>query len=378
MPQQLQAMGAFNGVLPQPSGIVVAFFRDPRTMPYLQYSQLVAAPEVQFSWTKLDPNLATRLPHLNTFAWQYDDYRPVDKTFRPRAKLEVSRMNRWNFSYVVGNASQRVWQNQGINYQALCDSARMNHAHLHRAVRVLDTLANASWLPGYNAATLAELVGETEPVSFKDSSGQQYLATGAKNPHFQVIKRALQTVKRAIKFNCNNAVQIEDFQWVLNPVAAQVVARSGEMVEFLKGSPYAKEVATGYMGNAREYDLPAEYGGFRVVVEDTPRVIVTESENDDGEIDDVTVPDQKSYILGDNTCYFTCRVKTGSQNGGLDGSYGTQTYSTVQIFHLNGEARVEAFSEPKHDLVEGNIVMEDKAVVPTTTSAFRLTEFLGN
>lgn len=379
MPQVLQGMGAFNGVLPVPTGIVIGFMRDPKTMPYLQYSQLVPAPEVQFSWTKIDPNVSTRLPNLNTFAWQYDDYRPTDKTFKPRAKLESDRLNRWDFSYVVGNATQRIWTNQGINYQAMCDSIRMNHAHLHRAVRVLGGLTGAGWFPQNSTTLDALMASDPEYVagqsSFDESSGQQYLATGAPNPNFQIIKRALQRVMRAIKFNTNNAVQLEDFQWVLNPDDAQTVARSGEMVEFLKQSPYAREVSTSEIRLNEQYGLPERYAGFKIVVEDTPRVIVNESVTDEGEIDDVTIPDQKDYILASDTCYFTCRVKTGSTTAGLDGSYGSVSYSTVQIFHLNGEARVEAFSEPKHDLVEGHIVMEDKVVVPTTTAAFKLTGF---
>lgn len=370
----LQGMGPFNGVLPEASGIVIAFMRNPKTMPYLRYSQFVPAPDVNFTWTKIDPNLSSRLPNLDTFEWPYGGYRPLDNSFRPRVAMEVARIGRRNFSYTVANEAQRIFTKAGINYQGLCDSARMNHAHLHRAVRVITELQGGTWSSGLNSGSPQSLLNLPSPITFDESSGQQYQANGAENPAFQIIKRTLQQVMKLIKLNTSNAVSLESFQWVMPPDDAYAIARSGEMVEYLKGSPFAREIATDNL-NGETYGLPARYAGFEIVVEDTPRVITNERVTDTGDIGDVLVPDEKNYIMPAGTSYFTCRMTSNAQNSGLDGMYGTSNYSTVTIFTWNGEAQVEVFGEPKHRLLEGNIVTEDKVIVPTTVSGFRLTDY---
>lgn len=373
----IQPMGGFNGLLPVPTGIVVAHLRDPKLMPYLRYAQFVPAPAKIFSYTKLDPNMGTRLPNMNTFAWGYDDDRPQDKTFSIRSKGETGRIKRWNFTTHIGNATQEMWTNQGINYQALANSARLNQAHTHRAQRCLDTLSGASWVSGFNTATPQTLLGLSEPAYFDDSSGTQRLVTGTKDPAFQIIRRTLQEVMRLMMFNTNNAITVEQFIWVLNPIAAQTIARSGEMVEFLKQSPMAKEITAENQTNYQRYNLPEEYAGFKVVVEDTIRVFTNEQIADEGEVDDVAIgANSKDYILAPDSCYFLCRVRTSGENNGLDGIAGVPSYSTLQIYTLNGEARVEAYSDAENDKVRSHIVLEDSPIVPTTISGFKLTGFL--
>lgn len=377
MPQYIQPMGAFNGVLPVPTGIVVGHLRDPKLMPYLRYAQFVPAPERIFSYTKIDPNLGTRLPNMNTFAWGYDDDRPQDKTFQIRYKMQESRVKRWNFTTHIGNATQSIWQKQGINYQALANSARLNQAHTHRAQRCLDALTSANWVSGFNSGTPQTLLGLDNPAYFDDSSGTQRLSTDLKDPNFQIIRRTLQQVMRKMMFNTSNAVVVEDFIWVLDPIGAQTIARSGEMVEFMKQSPQAFTITPEGLTNYNRYNLPESYADFKIVVEDTIRVYTNEQITDEGEVDDVAIgAGTKDYILPAGTSYFLCRVKTMGENNGLDGISGVPSYSTLQIYTYNGEARVEAYSDAENDKVRSHIVLEDCPLVPTTISGFKLTGFL--
>src|SRR5262249_28609430 len=140
------------------------------------------------------------------------------------------------------------------------------------------------------------------------------------------------------------------------PAVAEVVAVCGEMVEFLKQSQYANRLAPGEGWNWKDWGLPDTYEGITLVVEDTPRCFI--NQHDDGTVADVTVSAQKDYILTGDNVYFVSRV------GGLDGGYGFRNFSTVQLYHFGGEARVEAFSEPKHELVESHVVMEDRVETP--------------
>lgn len=359
----VRAIGPFNGALPEPTGMVIGFMRDPKRAPYLRYVQMVPAPEVVFYYWRLDSDDAVRLPSLNEFAWAYDDYRPTGKGFQVRADAVDDRTQRWDFPYTLGEQTIRIWQRHGMNVRQLFDRVRANHASLHRAVRCIKALQGAAW-GSFNTATPQQLIGAAAAVYFDDSSGTELLPSGLPNPNFQIIKRTLAVIKRRIGLQTNSAVEGEELVWVLPPADAQVVANSGEIVNFIKQSSLAGPLMS---PNIVNWGLPEEYGGFKIVVEDTPRVFIRQK--DDGTVADVTVASEKDYILPAGTSYFVSRP------GGLDGQFGFRNFSTLQCYYYNGEARIEAFSEPKHELVEGHVVMEDKVVVPAVISGFQLTGY---
>lgn len=365
----LRAMSAFNGTLPVPTDMLIAFIRDPKKYAYLNYTQLVPAPEVQFSWFRLDPDEAIRLSNVNDYGWGYGDYRPTGKNFTMRTEVIADRVQRWDFPYTLDENVQRIWSKQGLNPRQLYDITKASQAGLHRASRVVSALQGASW--GANSTDLGTLLG-TSGYNWANSSGVQYDSAGVPNPAFQIIKKTLNRVKRRIHLATNGVVGRDDLVLVLSPTVAQAISESGEIFEALKQSPYAKEVGVDLMNNAtnaRDWNLPESYAGFKIVVEDTPRVYVNQKE--DGTIADVTVSSQKDYILGStDTVYFVSRV------GGLDGGYGMKNFSTIQCYTFNGESRVEAFSEPKHQLIEGHVVMEDKVTTPALISGFQLTNVL--
>lgn len=358
----LRAIGPLNGTMPVPTGIVQGFLRSPEKMPYLRYTQLIPAPEIQFMYYSLDPDVPAALKSFDEYAWAYDDYRPTGKDFQVRGEWIEARTVRYDFPYTLGEATIRVWQKSGIDPKMLFDRVRANHAALHRAARVVHALTSAAW--GGNTAALNSFLG-TVGAGFDTSSGEQYLMDGTENPNFQIIKRAFNRVKRRIHLATNGALTGEELVAVIPPVVAEKIAESGEMVEFLKGSPYAKDLTE---PNVRDWSLPPSYAGFKLVVEDTPRVFINAKA--DGTVADVTVAAERDYILNNDEVLFVSRP------GGLDGGYGFQNFSTVQCYHFNGEGRVEAFSEPKHELIEGHIVLEDKVVVPAVRSGFRLTDVL--
>ena len=361
----VRAIGPFNGTMPVPTGMVQGFMRDPAKMPYLRYAQLIPAPEIQFMYFSLDDDVPAQLKSLDAYGWAYDDYRPTGKDFQIRGEWVEARTVRYDFPYTVGEATLRIWRANGIDPKMLFDRARANHAQLHRAVRVVTALSDS--LTGNQTAALNAFLGTTG-AGFDKSSGEQYLpdsTAGAVNPQFQIIKRAFNAVKRRIHLATNGVISGEELVAVIPPLVAQQMAVSGEIVNYLKQSQYAKELTD---TNVANWNLPDSYAGFKLVVEDTPRVFINPKAS--GVLADVTVPAEKDYVLNTDTVYFVSRP------GGLDGGYGFQNFSTVQVYHFGGEARVEAFSEPKHELVEGHVVLEDKVLVPAARSGFKLTDVL--
>lgn len=365
MATALRAIGPFNGTMPVATGQMVGFIRDPSQYAYLRYTQMVPAPEIQFMWARVDPDDAVRLTSTDAFGWAYDDYRPTGKGFQPRVEWVEARTQRWDFPYTIGEATLRVWRQNGVDPRMIFDRMRANHAALHRATRAVETLN--SGLTGANTASLNTLLG-TSGAGIDKSSGEQYLVDGTENPNFQLLKKMANRVKRRIHLATNGAIGRKDLVMVMPPVVAQAWSESGECFEALKQSRYAKEL-TDLPNPNQDWNIPDRYAGFELVVEDTPRVFVRQSSNGTT-VADVTVPSEKDYVLNTDTIHVTSRP------GGLDGGYGMVNFSTLQLYTFGGAARVEAFSEPKHELVEGHVVLEDKFVLAAAASGFKITDVL--
>ena len=145
------------------------------------------------------------------------------------------------------------------------------------------------------------------------------------------------------------------------------MAECAEIVNAVKQSVYSPMIINPEKGwRNKKWNLPDEYAGFTWVVEDTVRT--TARKNADGTA--VTVGSGKDYVLTGDTCFCVSRP------GGLDGGYGARSFATVQLYTLGGEAKVEAFAEPKHQLTDCRVVIEDRPIVPTTLSGFKLTSVL--
>lgn len=371
----MRAIGAYNGNLPEATGIVIAAMRDPKEMAYLNYAQLVPllSPDTpHFRWCKLDVPEFSRLVDLKAFGWDYGDYRPTGKDFKIRADWQADRVQRWDFPYTMDSVTESAWNNTGINVRSLLDMTRLNHAHLHRACRVVDALTSATY-PAASTGTPQSLLGLASPAYLNESSGKALTPAGLPNPNFQILKKVLQAIQKRIHLTTNGAVKPRNMNVVISPGDAQMLSQTDEIFEARKQWSSVANLSVSEMDQefVERWALPPTYGGFRFVVEDTPRVIIRQKEGDTGTVADVDIPDDLDYLMADgDAMYFTLRSE------GMDGAPGTKTFSTLQIYHRNGEARVEGFSEPKHDLFEGHVVMEDKVVIPSLLGSYKLTGYL--
>jgi hypothetical protein len=359
----LRAMGPYNGVLPEPTGMAIGYVRDPKRAPHLLYTQLVPAPEVLFRWFNFDPDEPVRVVNTDEQAWPYGSYRPTGKANQMRGEWLSESIQRWDFAYTLDDQTQRAWAKQGLNPKQFFDLTTMSKAMVHRSARIVAKLLGASW--GNNTATVQALLGLPAPIYWDQSSGTELdPVTSMPNPAFQVIKKTLDRVRRRIDLLTNGAIGDNEFNIVIPPKVANAVAECGEIVNAVKQSQYANQLID---WRNRKWNLPDSYAGFNWVVEDTPRVYTRQ--NADGTTASTTNGD-KDYILSTDTCYVVSRP------GGIDGGYGFPSYSTLQLYTLNGEAQIQAFSEPKHELLEGHVVLEDKPVVASTLSGFKLTSVL--
>lgn len=358
----LRAMGANNATLPVPTGLIQGFIRN-GDLPFNKYVQYVPAPDVQFSYWRLDPDESVRLVDPNKYAWAYDDYSPTGKGETMRAEMLESRIRRWSFPYTIGEQTIKSWKKQGIDPRNIYDRNKASQSRLHLANQIVSGLATANF--GVNSATPQQLLGASGPVYFNNSSGKELLSDDTPNPNYCLVQNTFQAIKSYIVLGTNGALDGTELIAIMGPSTAKVLAKTGEMREVYKQSQFAERALP---GNLRDWYLPESYAGFKLVVDDTVRCYVNQSA--DGTVADVTVPSQKGFVwdaLLPGTIIFASRP------GGMDGQYGFQSFSTVQVYTLNGNVRVEARSDNWNELVEARVVAENRVVFPAPTASFKLT-----
>src|SRR4051794_6370481 len=120
----MRSIGPFNGLLPEPTGVLVAFLRDPSAFPYLQYTQLIPTEEAQFRYFLLNYDEPHRVPRENDYVWAYGDYRPTGKGFSVQGEWTETRTNRWDFPYTVDDETVRNWQKAGFSLKNMYDQIR--------------------------------------------------------------------------------------------------------------------------------------------------------------------------------------------------------------------------------------------------------------
>lgn len=381
---QYRAIGPRSASLPQATANVIGFLRDPNRFPYLDYTQLVPLENVSeglYRFPTIEPDEAVRLINYYEFGWGWDDKRPSGETFKPRITWTSSETIRWAFGYTLGERTNDAWKrNTKINPQNLYDKVRMAQAGLHRASRVVDKIRNFAWTAS-QTSTLQALFGSPGiPLYFDKSSGTELLSSDVPNPNFQVIKRTLNIIIRQMNLATNGAISGNELCMVMGPFVAQKIAESGEIVNYLKQQANARN---DLMTRNGKWGIPDNYAGWKLIVEDTPRVFVRPNLAQavgtgnvfasqttaltTTPVGFVTTPYQRDYIWNDDSVFF------GSRAGGLDGHYGEVNFSTVQLFHYNGLANVQARSDQWNQIIEGSIDLEDDIQVAAPLAGYWLT-----
>jgi len=370
----MRAMGATNARLPVPTGMVIGHIRDPKKFAFNKYCQFVPVPEdaIEFSYWKIDPDEPIRMQSgtatnakakLEDFAWAYDAYPPSGKDWSVRMEQLSDRVMRYAFPYIIGDEMRAQWSKVGLNPESLFSQIRTAQAGLHRAIRIVSTLTDTTWTGATSDAQT--LLSAAAPVYFDESSGTELTPGGLPNPNYATILNTFQAIKRRIHLNTNGALDGTELVAVLPVAVAQAIAKSGEMREFLKQSPFAKELINPNLAN---WNLPETYGGFTLVVEDTPRVFLNKLTS--GAAADRSVAASADYVLNEDTIYFLSRP------GGVDGGYGHPSFSTLQCYYKGGLAEVKSNSNSWAELTEARIEMADKPLVASIASGFELTNVL--
>lgn len=175
------------------------------------------------------------------------------------------------------------------------------------------------------------------------------------------IQTCLLGAAEAINKATLGAVTWGDMIVVMNPTTARRVAKSQEIIDHIKQSPFALAQVRGDVPaqNGR-WGLPDVLYGFPVVVEDAVKVTSRKG-----------ATAAQSYIHGDGT------VLICSRPDGLIGSEGVPSFSTCTLF-VKEEMTVETKYDPDNRRTEGRVVDNFTAVITAPTSGYLITSVLSS
>lgn len=353
----LRYLSGSNGFVPAPTGQVIAFVRDVKKFKINQYVQYIPTPKSVGVYAVLDRDHPVRIVSDADFAWADGDDRPMGKANVGRFQWAEFATQRRDYPFTLGWKAQEQAEGswKPFAYEA---AAHASQAMTNRTQRVWTYLeSTGNWGTHYaDANTLNGGAGLWEDASDDPN-----------DPAYNAIRKTLLEAMRRIFLDTNSMVNWEDMRLVMNPDCAIAMASSAEFMNYLKQSPFAMAQVKGDVPNINQtWGLPEKYCGLNLVVEDG--TIVTERPKASGtEASTSGTPAPRRFIKGKTSAAILSRP------GGMDGDYGSPSWSTVQVYHYNGLLQVEAFDDPENRRTKGHVSEDFKEVVPATQAGFLIT-----
>lgn len=359
----------FNAFVPEATGQVIGYIRDPNRYAYNSYTQIVSTPVPVGIFFKLHVDDPQRLASLDEHVWEDGALRPnVNRGDGIRFDQTEFQTIRHNFPFVIGWKALDTAGRSGLKLLLAYSALARNQAQMHRTQRLITLLETAgNWGNNTGAAnTLNGGYGFWDLASNDPTSGS-YLA----------IKKTLDQVAINIHLKTNGVVgnfrdaSDSGLQLILSPNAAARISQTDEMRDAWKRTEFAKGFVLGKdpQINAK-WGLPPMYNGWVITIEDavrdTARPLASGAESTTG------AAGTKNFIKSDSSAVVVSRV------GGIDGEYGAPSFSTVQLYYYKREIELKVFDEPKHERTEGHVTIDDKEVLAAPQSGYLITSILSS
>jgi hypothetical protein len=356
MASGLRYLSGYNGYLPKETGEVIAFIRKPEEFRINDWCQFIETPADVFAWCQLSFDDSVRLVDDRDNAWEDGDPLPEGDNNKHRFQFLAGRTQRRAYPWRIGYKAidLATWKPKLVHMDDAISIAMT--ARTNRVITAAEKVA--TW--GANTAPANTINGGFG--NWKNASDDPL------SPNYNAIFKSLQNAAVQINLFTNAKVRPADMRLVISPELAAVMAQTPEINNYVRESPFSKEVAEhGYSRNEQLWNLPEYYKGFKIVVEDTP--IVTEfpaAPDSTGAVAEAVKPN-RAYAKNSTTAYLVSRP------GGLDGEYGTKSFSTVQLYHYGALLETQMFDEPINRRVRGSVVEETFEVVAAPVSGFLIT-----
>ena len=334
----LRYIGPASGYLPSVAGQVVAFIKQPTQYKLNEYCQYVAHDEPTGLYTTLGRDEPVRVVTSDEFSWEDTSDMPTGELYKTRFQETEFRCRRFAFPWRVGNVAANTAKFFKPKITQMAEALSM--CMTHRTRRYFDLLEDTTvWGANTSAAnTLNSGAGPWDKASdYPDS------------PNFMAFAKSILQAARTINFYTNGVVGIEDLRLILNPTDAIRIGMSPEMRHYLANSPAAKEEMANPGGRVNQlWSLPKTYVGMEIIVEDA--VIVKERPNPNASATSLQATANRQYIKPSGTALIV------SRKGGIDGTYGEKSYSTVQMYYYKDLLRIKQEYDSWNEYIKGAVV----------------------
>jgi hypothetical protein len=355
MTAQPRYLSGTNGFIPEATGQAIAFVRDPKEFKLNEYCQYIPTKTTVGVYAYLDQDQQVRIISDAEFAWNDGDDRPSGNYNQGNFQWKEFRTQRRNYGFRLG--WEAINQADGWNPKLFQNAIVMSQAMTNRTNRVITLLQTAAnW--GSNTSDANVLNG---------GAGKWNTGSGdPTSPNYLAIKKSILAACQYINQATNAVVKMKDLRLVISPALAVAMAETSEMNEFFKNNQYALANVKGEPPVNEEWGLPDRYAGLPVTVEDA--VITSINPNSAGTY--ATVPAQKTYVMSGSSAVIM------SRKGGIQGNYGSPSYSTLQMYFYEYELAVEGFDDPQNKRINGNAVDHYKEILAAPPSGYLITNTL--
>lgn len=365
--------GPTGSFLIEATGQMIGFVREPGRFKLLDYVQVVKSSEENkkgkpvAAYAILDPDAAIRTgprsgptvtgappdiqglggPGADTiWRWAAGDDRPKAQ-IKSNFKWQVVQMERRNYGYEYDEQTVDTSDLPVMNIERKNAVSVAMTVKTDRVIQMLQTAANWPTANVSDANTLNNGKGKWNLASSDEQS-----------PNFAAIRLAVARASINIVLATNSAVRPEDLRIIISPNAAYQLGSTGEIYNYVKGSRFSEERQQGKNQLNEQYLMPKYYAGVEWIIEDSPI--------DLSELNAAGTPSttNRQFIKNDTTAIMV------SRKGGLDGVYGSESFSTVQIFYYKYELAVEEEHDTWNKKHKGAVVDQFAEVLVATRAGF--------
>lgn len=323
--------------------LVISFSRNPNKFAFPRYMQYKNVDKDAGYYLRVTAENAARLVGKNykEFVWPDGADAPRRNSGTESFYFADYKTERYAPDFTLGYKAR---EQAGWTIQDMESSFHIHQAMTGRGVEigsVLETTGN------WDSSHILDVDDGVTDVP--GNTGSWELSTSQR----QDIKRSLNRGRQLIHQHTLGVVQSPDLQLVMNPVTAQRLGESQEIIDFVKQAPDSWKMIQGDLsGLNSQWGMPDMLYGIPIVVDDT--VVVTSVRGDTTPTYDYTLSDGNVFLL--------------SRPGGLSANAVTgPSFSTIMAFFYE-ELTVEVKDDPDHRRVNGRVV-DDFDVVMTAPAS---------
>ena len=326
--------------------LLVDFSRNPKDFALNRYIQIV--PVKRTIGYYLLMTLEERMRILNTngsnFNWPDGAARPMGNNGTESFSFQQFQCQRFAYAWNLGNLA--------------IDQAQWDISNQHIDIKAQQAMTMRTQLVQTVLTTSGNYAAAHTGTATAAGGGQWSNATNAN----LYIKKSIDAMVAQVLTDTGSVVKRKDLRLVINPNAAKMMSETQELVNYLKGSPYALPFVRGDLANGSEdndvlFGLPPRYAGVELVVEDAVKVTSKKG-----------ATTASSFVQADTVAILTARP------GALEGRYGGPSFSTCTLFVYEGDdLGVEVLRDASNRRTAGSVVDNIAPVMTAPITGYYLT-----